>query len=104
MFDLKNVTIRSRSVSSMDNNVYVITAKDSGAQVLIDAAADFPAIRELLSEAAADAAVPAKVELIVTTHSHWDHVRALAEAVQSTGARTAAGREIGRASCRERVF
>ena len=93
MFDLKNVTIRSRSVSSMDNNVYVITAKDSGAQVLIDAAADFPAIRELLSEAAADAAVPAKVELIVTTHSHWDHVRALAEAVQSTGARTAAGRE-----------
>ncbi|MCC3265022.1 MBL fold metallo-hydrolase [Arthrobacter gengyunqii] len=93
MFDLKKVTIRSRSVSSMDNNVYVLTARDTGAQVLIDAAADFPAIRELLSEAAADAAVPAKVELIVTTHSHWDHVRALAEAVQATGARTAAGRE-----------
>ncbi|MBO0907250.1 MBL fold metallo-hydrolase [Arthrobacter sunyaminii] len=93
MFDLKNVTIRSRSVSSMDNNVYVLTDRDTGAQVLIDAAADFPAIRELLSEAAADAAVPAKVELIVTTHSHWDHVRALAEAVQATGARTAAGRE-----------
>ncbi|WP_104103660.1 MBL fold metallo-hydrolase [Arthrobacter sp. 08Y14] len=93
MFDLKNVTIRSRSVSSMDNNVYVLTDRDTGAQVLIDAAADFPAIRELLSEAAADAAVPAKVELIVTTHSHWDHVRALAEAVEATGARTAAGRE-----------
>ncbi len=93
MFDSKNVTIRSRSVSSMDNNVYVLTDKDTGAQVLIDAAADFPAIRELLAEAAADAAVPAKVELIVTTHRHWDHVRALAEAVEATGARTAAGSE-----------
>ncbi|MFJ7749500.1 MBL fold metallo-hydrolase [Arthrobacter sp. NPDC097144] len=93
MFDLKNVTIRSRSVSSMDNNVYVITAKDTGEQVLIDAADDFPAVRELLSEAAADASVPAHVALIITTHSHWDHVRALADAVQATGARTAAGSE-----------
>ena len=93
MFDSKNVTIRSRSVSSMDNNVYVLTDKDTGAQILIDAAADLPAIQELLAEAAADSAAPAKVELIVTTHSHWDHVRALAEAVAATGARTAAGRE-----------
>ena len=93
MFDLKNVTIRSRSVGTMDNNVYVITAKKTGAQVLIDAADDFPAIADLLAEAAADAAVPAKVELILTTHSHWDHVRALAEAVQATGAHTAAGSE-----------
>ena len=90
---MQNVTIRSRSVGSLDNNVYVITAKDSGAQVLIDAADDLPAIRELLAEAAADAAAPAHVELIVTTHSHWDHVRALAAAVQETGARTAAGAE-----------
>lgn len=93
MPDLKNVTIRSRSVGSMDNNVYVITARDTGAQVLIDAADDFPAISDLLAEAAADAAVPAAVELLVTTHSHWDHVRALAEAAAATGARTAAGRE-----------
>lgn len=93
MLNLEKVTIRSRSVGSMDNNVYVITAKDTGAQVLIDAADDFPAIRELLAEAASDASVPAKVELIVTTHSHWDHVRALADAVQATGARTAAGSE-----------
>ncbi|MBP3043223.1 MBL fold metallo-hydrolase [Arthrobacter jiangjiafuii] len=93
MIDLQNVTIRSRSVGSLDNNVYVITAKDSGSQVLIDAADDLPAIRELLAEAAADTAAPAHVELIATTHSHWDHVRALAAAVQETGARTAAGAE-----------
>ena len=93
LIDLENVTIRSRSVGSMDNNVYVITSKDTGAQVLIDAAADFPAIRELLAEAAADSSVPAEVALIITTHSHWDHVGALQEAVQATGARTAAGTE-----------
>ena len=91
MFDLKNVPIRSCAVSSMDNNIYLVTDKDTGAQVLIDAAADFPAISELLAESAADAAVPPKVELIVTTHSHWDHVRALAETKAATGARTAAG-------------
>ncbi|WP_461168710.1 MBL fold metallo-hydrolase [Arthrobacter sp. Z1-15] len=93
MIDLEKVTIRSRSVGSMDNNVYVITAKDTGAQVLIDAADDFAAIRELLAEAAGDAAAPAEVQLIITTHSHWDHVRALAEAAAATGARTAAGSE-----------
>ena len=93
LFELEHVTIRSRSVGSVDNNVYVITSKDTGAQVLIDAAADFPAIRELLAEAAADSTVPAQVGLIITTHSHWDHVGALQEAVQATGAQTAAGTE-----------
>ena len=78
----------------MDNNVYVLTAKNSGAQVLIDAADDFPRIQELLDAAAADlygGSGEAAVQMIITTHSHWDHVRALAEAKAATGARTAAG-------------
>jgi len=78
----------------MDNNVYVLTAKNSGAQVLIDAADDFPRIQELLDSAAADlygGSGEAAVQMIITTHSHWDHVRALAEAKAATGARTAAG-------------
>ncbi|MCQ1950139.1 MBL fold metallo-hydrolase [Arthrobacter sp. zg-Y859] len=91
MEDLENITIRSVSVSEMDNNVYLLTGKASGAQVLIDAAADFPAIQRLLAEGAQDAAVPAKLELVITTHSHWDHVRALAETAAATGAKTAAG-------------
>ena len=93
MENLQNVTIRSVSVSTMDNNVYLLTGKESGAQVLIDAADDFPAIEHLLAEGAADAAVPARLEMVITTHSHWDHVRALAPTVAATGARTAAGTE-----------
>ncbi|MCC3271555.1 MBL fold metallo-hydrolase [Arthrobacter zhangbolii] len=93
MENLQNITIRSASVGTMDNNVYVLTDKDTGAQVLIDAADDFAAIQRLLAEGAADARVPAKLELVITTHSHWDHVRALAETAAATGARTAAGTE-----------
>ena len=91
MWDLENVTIRRVSVGEMDNNVYVMTAKRSGAQVLIDAADDFPAIQALLESGAQDTGAEAHVKLIITTHSHWDHVRALAETVAATGARTAAG-------------
>lgn len=93
MENLQNVTIRSVSVGPMDNNVYLLTGKESGAQVLIDAANDFPAIEHLLAEGAADAGVPARLELVITTHSHWDHVGALAATAAATGARTAAGTE-----------
>ena len=46
--DLQDITIRRISVSEMDNNVYLLTAKASGAQLLIDAADDLPAIQGLL--------------------------------------------------------
>ena len=88
---LRDITIRRISVSEMDNNVYLLTAKKSGAQLLIDAADDLPAIQALLSDAAADASRTPRLELIATTHQHWDHVRALPELVEATGARTAAG-------------
>lgn len=94
MIDLSDITIRSVSVSEMDNNVYLLTSKSSGHQVLIDAADDFPAIRKLLADGAADApGGNAQLKLIITTHSHWDHVRGLAETVEATGAPTAAGTE-----------
>ncbi|GHG40825.1 Zn-dependent hydrolase [Sinomonas cellulolyticus] len=91
--DLGRLTVRSISVSEMDNNVYLITAKRSGAQVLIDAADDLPAIQELLADGAEDAAEPAQLALIATTHQHWDHVRALEGLVEATGAPVAAGRQ-----------
>ena len=89
--DLQDITIRRISVSEMDNNVYLLTAKKSGAQLLIDAADDLPAIQGLLRDAAADSAATPKLALIATTHQHWDHVRALEELVAATGTRTAAG-------------
>jgi glyoxylase-like metal-dependent hydrolase (beta-lactamase superfamily II) len=88
---LRDITIRRISVSEMDNNVYLLTAKESGAQLLIDAADDLPAIQALLADAAADTAAKPRLELIATTHQHWDHVRALPELVKATGAKTAAG-------------
>ena len=91
LYDLPALTIRSISVSGMDNNVYLLTAKESGAQLLIDAADDLPAIQQLLADGAADTSVAPRLALIATTHQHWDHVRALKELVAATGARTAAG-------------
>ena len=93
LYDLEHVTVRRVSVSDMDNNVYLITAKDSGQQVLIDAADDLPALRSLLAESGADSAQPTRLSLSATTHQHWDHVRALEGLVAVTGARTAAGRQ-----------
>ncbi|WBL18334.1 MULTISPECIES: MBL fold metallo-hydrolase [Citricoccus] len=89
--DLPEVTIRTRSVSSMDNNVYLITSKTSGTQVLIDAADDPAAIMELLASAAVDTPCHTTLAVIITTHQHWDHVRALAEVSEQTQTSTAAG-------------
>ncbi|MGN8129948.1 MBL fold metallo-hydrolase [Paenarthrobacter sp. 22069] len=91
LYDLPALTIRSISVSAMDNNVYLLTAKEGGAQLLIDAADDLPTIQQLLADGAADSTAPAHLALIATTHQHWDHVRALKELVEATGAPTAAG-------------
>lgn len=93
MIDLAEITVRSIPVSDMDNNVYLLTHKKSGDQVLIDAADDADAIKAMLNDARTDAEQPTQVTHIVTTHSHWDHVRALPELVEFTGATTAAGTE-----------
>ena len=83
--DLPELTIRKASVSSMDNNVYLLTCRGTGAQLLVDAADDAPRLAELLQEGTG------RLDLVVTTHQHWDHHRALREVVAATGARTAAG-------------
>ncbi|GAA4376401.1 MBL fold metallo-hydrolase [Paeniglutamicibacter cryotolerans] len=93
LHDLSDVTIRRAVVSEMANNVYLITAKATGAQVLIDAAADPEAIKSLFADAEADSEKAIRPALIATTHQHWDHVRALADMVAHTGAQTAAGVE-----------
>ncbi len=89
--DLPHHTVRRAIVSEMQNNVYLVTAKETGQQILIDAADDLPAITTLLAEAGSDSQAPARLSLIATTHQHWDHVRALAGLVADTGAPTAAG-------------
>lgn len=83
--DLDGLTIRKVSVSSMDNNAYLLTCHRTGAQALIDAADDADRLRRLVSEGGDG------LQLVVTTHQHWDHHRALADIVTATGATTAAG-------------
>ncbi|GAA3796332.1 MBL fold metallo-hydrolase [Micrococcus sp. HG099] len=77
LHDLPAVTVRACSVSKMDNNVYLLTAKTTGAQVLIDAADDAEAIEALLASAEGDTPCATRLAVVVTTHRHWDHVRAL---------------------------
>jgi len=83
--ELPALTIRKASVSAMDNNVYLLTCRATGAQLLVDAADDAPRVLALLQEGTGS------LDLVVTTHQHWDHHRALAEVVAATGAATAAG-------------
>lgn len=83
LYDLPAITLRRISVSEMSNNVYLLTAKKSGVQVLIDAADDAGAIRGLLTEAAQDTPCPLELTAVLTTHSHWDHIRALEELLHS---------------------
>ncbi|WP_181275384.1 MBL fold metallo-hydrolase [Brevibacterium oceani] len=75
--ETEHVVIRSVAVSEMENNVYLITAKETGSQVLIDAADDIDAITDLVTAGAADAEAQPQLRAIITTHQHWDHIRAL---------------------------
>jgi glyoxylase-like metal-dependent hydrolase (beta-lactamase superfamily II) len=85
--ELPQATIRKMAVSAMANNVYLITCRRTGAQVLVDAADDADRCLDLVHQGGG------RLDLVVTTHSHWDHHRALAEVVRSTAAPTAAGEE-----------
>ena len=85
------VTIRRVSVTDMDNNAYLVDKRASGAQVLIDAAGGIRKIHRMLEASAHDASERTRLSLIITTHSHHDHIRALRELVDETGVRTAAG-------------
>lgn len=84
--EFSGFTIRSISVSDMQNNVYLVTPEGSDSHVLVDAADDLPAIQELI-----EAAGGGEVEAILTTHRHWDHIRALKEATEVLTDRTIAG-------------
>ena len=77
------LTITTVTVGSMGNDAYLLTAREGGARLLVDAAADPDALLGLLGGGA--------LAGVVTTHSHHDHVGALAAVVAATGATTYAG-------------
>lgn len=83
--ELPALTIRKLEVGGFGNNAYLLTCRSTGAQLLVDAAADADRLLELVD------AGPGGLATVVTTHRHHDHVGALAEVVRATGARTVAG-------------
>src|ERR1700738_4337516 len=76
---LAKVEVTKFSVGPHDNNVYLLRCRQTGEQLLIDAAADAPRILEVVGQRG--------LATIVTTHSHSDHWEALAEVAAATGAK-----------------
>lgn len=80
------VAVIKVSVSAQDNNAYLVTDRATGAQLLVDAADSVDVLLDLVTQHG-----DGRVRAVVTTHRHWDHHRALAQIVRSTGAEVLAG-------------
>jgi len=61
-----------------DNNCYLLRCTTTGDTLLVDAAGDAPRLLSLVGDG--------RLVGVVETHGHWDHVTALAEVTQATGA------------------
>lgn len=83
--ELTDLIISKVAVGPMENNAYLLRCRDTGEQLLIDAAAEAGTLLRLIGDDG--------VGSVVTTHRHGDHWQALDTVVRATGARTYAGRE-----------
>lgn len=81
--ELPALVITKVAVGPYDNNAYLLRCRDTGEQLLIDAANEPETLIRLVNGSLA---------AVVTTHQHGDHWQALQEVVAATGARTFAGR------------
>ncbi|MEJ5915540.1 MBL fold metallo-hydrolase [Pseudokineococcus sp. 1T1Z-3] len=79
---LEAVRVDVARVSGMDNACYLLECTATGARLLVDAADDAPRLLELAD---------GRLDVVVTTHGHADHHRALAEVVAATGAQVLVG-------------
>ncbi len=80
--ELPELIVSKVAVGPYDNNSYLLRCRRSGAQLLIDAAADPDVLTELVG--------PDGLDTIVTTHRHADHWQALPALVDATSATTVA--------------
>ncbi|MGH9252544.1 MAG: MBL fold metallo-hydrolase, partial [Acidimicrobiales bacterium] len=69
--ELAHLIVTKASVGPTDNNVYVLRCRRTGAELVVDAAAEPDRILALCGEG--------PLVRVVTTHRHADHWRALAE-------------------------
>ncbi|HWM38264.1 MAG TPA: MBL fold metallo-hydrolase [Streptomyces sp.] len=82
--ELTDLMISKVAVGPMNNNAYLLRCRKTGEQLLIDAANEPETLLELIG--------PDGIASVVTTHQHGDHWQALAPVVETTRARTYAGR------------
>lgn len=80
--ELPGLTITKVAVGPMDNNAYLLRCTQTGELALIDAANDAQTLLDLIGDR--------PLGTIITTHQHWDHIAALQEVQQVTGAATIA--------------
>ncbi|MDQ0426918.1 MBL fold metallo-hydrolase [Cellulomonas iranensis] len=84
---LDGAEIRKVAVGPTDNAAYLLTCRRTGAQLLVDAPADPDRLLALVREGSPSA----RLDVVVVTHRHHDHVGALTSVVAVTGAHVAAG-------------
>ena len=82
--ELPLLIVSKMAVGPYDNNSYLLRCRETGEQLLIDAAAEPDRLLDLIG--------PGGLGAVVTTHQHHDHWQALGEVVAATGATTMAGR------------
>ena len=80
--ELPRLIITKVAVGPYDNNCYLLRSRDTGHQLLVDAADSPDVLLDLAGSAGLDA--------VVTTHSHGDHWQALPAVAVATGATTIA--------------
>jgi len=81
--ELPGLTILKYAVDpKMANNCYLLTCRETGDRLLIDAADEAQSLFQLAD---------GELDTIVTTHQHWDHHRALAELVTLARPQVVAG-------------
>ena len=61
-----------------ENNCYLLRCVATGETLLVDAAGDAPRLLSLVGDG--------RLVGVLETHGHWDHVQALAEVAEATGA------------------
>ncbi len=83
--ELSGLIVSKLAVGEYNNNAYLLRCRRTGAQVLVDAAAEPGRLLDLVG---ADG-----LAAVVTTHRHGDHWQALAHVVAATQAQTYASRD-----------
>lgn len=73
-----DLTLHHVSVSEMDNNCYLLCSRGQG--LLIDAACEPDTLLAMAESAGVE------ITDVLTTHRHWDHVGALEDILERTGA------------------